>query len=73
MTTKRFALDSVGKKIYIGTLVEFRSDIFVIEDMKYLSWSKEQFLTLRAKKNKHKILDYVPSNKVMRRYTRSYE
>ena len=67
MLTKRFALDKKGKRIYIGTLVEYKNSLFYVENMNYLMWTKKQFITLRSKKNKNKILDFITPEEVAKR------
>ena len=64
MSTKRFAIDKKGNKIYIGNVVKFNNQLFLVEDMNYLSWSKEQYITLRDRNNKNKILEYITPSEV---------
>ena len=64
MSTKRFAIDKKGNKIYIGNVVKFIIQLFLVEDMNYLSWSKEQYITLRDRNNKNKILEYITPSEV---------
>jgi len=59
MSTKKFALDFRDKRIYIGSSVNYKNSVYFVEDIKYLSWSTSQYLTLREKKNKNKIIDYI--------------
>jgi hypothetical protein len=68
MKTRRFAIDQHGKRIYIGSSVKYNNKIFLVEDMQYLSWSKDQYLTLTDKKNKNKKIDFVSSSDVTIKY-----
>ena len=63
--TRRFALDSKGKKVYIGSSVYFKNKLFLVEDMQYLSWNKIQYLTLVDKKNKNKKIEFVSPEQVV--------
>ena len=54
MSTRRYALDQKGKKIYIGSSIKYRNLSFLVEDINYLSWNTEQYLTLADKRNKNK-------------------
>ena len=64
MSTRRFALDSGGKKIYINDHVLYENKVYYIEDIKYLKWSKEQYLTLVNSRNKNKKLDFILPDKI---------
>jgi hypothetical protein len=64
-TTRRFALDNRGKKVYIGSAVLFRNKLFLVEDMQYLSWNKIQYLTLVDGKNKNKKVEFVTPEEVI--------
>ena len=66
--TRRFALDNKGKKVYIGSAVVFRNKLFLVEDMQYLSWNTNQYLTLVDKRNKNKKIEFVPSKEVIITY-----
>ena len=68
MATRKFALDKVGRKIYVGNLVQYNNKIFFVEDMNFLSWNREQYLTLRDKTNKNKKLEYISPNNVVSRH-----
>jgi|15BtaG_2_1085339.scaffolds.fasta_scaffold79779_2 hypothetical protein len=70
MQTKRFAIDSKGKRIYIGSSVRYRNSTYLVEDMKFLSWSRSQYLTLCENKNKNKKVDFVLSSDVLMVYSR---
>ena len=66
MTSRSFALDQNGKRIYIGSIIEYDNTLFYVEDMNFpLSWSREHYLTLRAKNNKNKLLEFISSKKVL--------
>ena len=67
-TTRRFALDNRGKKVYIGSAVIFRNRLFLVEDMHYLSWNKNQYLTLVDKKNINKKIEFVSPEEVIMTY-----
>jgi len=64
MLTRRFAHDANGKKIYIGSIVLYNNKPFLIEDMEYLSWHTEQYITLVDKKNKNKKMRFISPKKV---------
>ena len=68
MTTRTFAVDKKGKKIYIGTIVEYKKEPFFIENMNMLSWNREQYLTLRSKKNKNKTLEFITPKDVFAKH-----
>ena len=54
MTTRRYALDGRNHKVYIGSTVNYNNRRFLVEDIQYLSWNTEQYLTLIDQKNKKK-------------------
>ena len=64
MSTRRFALDRKGKRFYIGSTVEYNNKIFLVEDMQFLAWSREQYITLCDKRNKNKKIEFVSSKDV---------
>jgi hypothetical protein len=64
MTTRRYALDMYRNKIFIGSAVRYRNRIFLIEEIEYLSWSTNQYLTLVEKKNKNKKMKFIAPNEV---------
>ena len=70
MQTRKFAIDSKGKRIYIGSSVNYKNLTYLVEDMKFLSWSRSQYLTLYEKKNKNKKVDFVLSSDVITVYPR---
>jgi len=70
MQTKRFAIDSDGKRIYIGSSVRYKNSTYLVEDMKFLSWNRSQYLTLCERKNKNKKVDFVPSSDVVTIYSK---
>ena len=59
MSTKRFATDRRGKRFYIGSIVEYLDDLYYVDDMHFESWTRNQYLTIRKKTNKNKILEYI--------------
>ncbi len=65
MSTKRFALDRKGKRFYIGSTVEYNNKIFLVEDMQFLSWNREQYITLCDRRNKNKKIEFVSSKDVL--------
>ena len=69
MQTRKFAIDSKGQRIYIGSSVRYRNSVYLIEDMKYLSWDTSQYLTLQEKKNKNKRVDFVHCHEVRKIYS----
>ena len=64
MSTRRFALDSRGKKVYINDYVLYENKVYFIEDIKYLKWNRGQYLTLVDSRNKNKKVDFVSPNDV---------
>ena len=70
MQTRKFAIDSKGKRIYIGSSVNYKNSTYLVEDMKFLSWSRSQYLTLCENKNKNKKIDFVLSSDVITVYPR---
>jgi CBS-domain-containing membrane protein len=65
MSTRRFTYDANGKKIYIGSIVIYKNRHFLVEDMEYLSWNREHYITLVDKKNKNKIVRFISPKDVM--------
>ena len=65
MSTRRFALDRRGKRFYIGSVVEYNNKTFLVEDMQFLAWSREQYVTLCDKRNKNKKIEFVASRDVL--------
>jgi hypothetical protein len=45
-------------------VVKYKNNLFLVEDIDYLSWSTNQYLTLVAQKNKNKILKYISPEEV---------
>lgn len=64
MTTRRFAYDLNGDKITVGSQVKYKNKIYLLEDIEYLSWNINQYLTLTEQKNKNKKIKFVSSNEV---------
>jgi len=59
MVTRRYALDKNKHKLYIGSMVKYNNNFFLIENIDYLSWSTNQYLTLIDHRNKNKILKFI--------------
>lgn len=55
----RYTFDVDGKKVYIGANVYYNNRIWLLEDIHYLSWNTDQYLTLKDLKNKNKKIDFV--------------
>tara|TARA_R110000824_G_scaffold14726_8_gene62477 strand:+ start:1817 stop:2032 length:216 start_codon:yes stop_codon:yes gene_type:complete len=68
MLTRRYANDKNGKKVYVGTSVKYKNLTYLIEDIQYLSWNRNQYLTLLDKKNKNKKVDFVLPSEVSIQY-----
>ena len=68
MTTRRFAIDKKGKRLYIGSAVKYKNLICIVEDMKYLTWDKKQYITLVSKRNNNKKIDFVDPSDVLVHY-----
>jgi len=58
-TTRRFTIDKKGKKAYIGSRVLFRNRMWLIEDIDYLSWNTNQYLTLIDPSNKTSKIKFI--------------
>ena len=59
MPTSRFVIDSNGKRAHLGSKVFYKNKIWLLEDIEYLSWSADQYITLRDLKNKNKKAEFV--------------
>lgn len=59
MTTRRYALDGRNRKVYIGSTVSYNNRSFLVEDIQYLAWNTDQYLTLVDKKNNNKKLEFI--------------
>ena len=68
MSTRRFALDRRGKRFYIGSVVEYNNKTFLVEDMQFHTWSREQYITLCDKRNKNKKIEFVASRDVLAKH-----
>jgi hypothetical protein len=64
MSTRRFTLDSRGRKMYINDYVLYENKVYYIEDIKYLNWSNDQYITLVDSKNKNKKIDFISPNDI---------
>ena len=64
MSTRRYALDKDGKKVLIGSKVSFKNKIYIVEDIEYLSWNINQYLTLSELKNRNKKVQFVSSHEI---------
>jgi hypothetical protein len=65
MSTNRFTLDADGNRAYIGGRVYYRNKVWVLKDINYLKWNKEQYLTLQDLHNKNKNISYIKPNQVL--------
>ena len=54
MLTKKFAIDANGEKAYEGTEVLYKNKVWLLEAIDYLSWNRNQYLTLLDPNNKIK-------------------
>jgi len=70
MSTKRFAIDQRNKRVYIGSTVKYNNQTFLVEEISYLSWGTDQYLTLVDKNNKNKKLQFISPNDVSIKYKR---
>jgi len=68
MSTRRYAVDKNDKKIYIGSIVKYKNLNYLIEEIQYLSWNRNQYLTLLNQKNKNKKIDFVLPSDVSIQY-----
>ena len=72
MSTKRYAIDKNGKKVYIGSDVRYKNLNYLVEEIQYLSWNRNQYLTLLDKKNKNKKIDFVLPSEVSIQYKKRH-
>ena len=63
--TSRFTVDARGKKAYLGSKVLYENNIWILEDIEYLLWSNEQYLTLKNIKNKNKTVNFISPNNII--------
>ena len=70
MTTRRFALDKNNHKLYIGSLVKYNNKFFLVENIDYLSWNTNQYLTLVDRKNKNKKIKFITPDETVVIYER---
>ena len=63
--TNRFTLDARGKKVYVGDCVSYNNCTWLLEDIDYLTWNSNQYLTLRDVRNKNKKINFVLSGDVI--------
>ena len=67
MATKIFAVDRKGKKFFIGSVVEYKNNLYSVEDMLFTAHPRDQYITIKQKNNKYKILEYIlPEDVVLR-------
>ena len=62
MSTTRFTLDGNGRRAYIGSPVYYKNKVWLLEDIQYLRWNSEQYLTLQDPKNKNKKVEFVQAS-----------
>jgi hypothetical protein len=68
MLSNRYTIDARGRKAYVGTKVYYKNKLWLLEDIEYLSWSVDQFLTLQDINNKNKRVTFVsPSNVIAKK------
>ena len=64
MLTKKFAIDANGEKAYEGTEVLYKNKVWLLEAIDYLSWNRNQYLTLLDPNNKIKKMRYIDPREV---------
>ena len=64
MQTRRFALDRHQNKIFIGSSVKYDNRVFLVEEIEYLSWCPDQYLTLTDERNKNKKMRFISPDNV---------
>ena len=62
MSTTRFTLDGNGTRAYIGSPVYYKNKVWLLEDIQYLQWNSEQYLTLKDPNNRNKKVEFEKSN-----------
>ena len=65
MISNRFTIDAHGKKVYVGSNVYYRNKKWLLEDIEYVSWNSNQYLTLQDLSNKNKKLTFISPNSVI--------
>ena len=65
MISNRFTIDAHGKKAYVGSNVYYRNKKWLLEDIEYVSWNSNQYLTLQDLSNKNKKLTFISPNSVI--------
>lgn len=55
----RYTIDAYGKKAYLGSKVLYNNKIFLLEEINYLSWNSNQYLTLQDANNQNKKIDFI--------------
>lgn len=59
MATRIFAVDRKGKKFFIGSTVEYKNNLYFVEDMLFTAHPRDQYITIKQKSNQYKILEYI--------------
>ena len=57
--TRRFTIDSRGKRAYVGSKVRYNNRVWLLEDIQCLAWNKNQYLTLQDVRNKNKKIEFI--------------
>jgi len=65
MSTNRFTIDAHGKRTYVGSKVYYKNQKWLLEDIEYVSWNSNQYLTLQDLSNKNKKLTFISPNSVI--------
>ena len=64
MLTKKFAIDANGEKAHEGSEVLYKNKVWLLETIDYLSWNRNQYLTLLDPNNKIKKMRYIDPREV---------
>ena len=65
VATGRYTIDATGKKAYIGNKVYYENKIWLLKDIKYLSWNSNQYLILQDINNKNKELSFISPTSIL--------
>jgi len=64
MATNRFTIDSLGRRAYVGSKVSYNNKVWLLEDIQYLRWSADQYLTLQDPRNKNKKIQFISPHSI---------
>ena len=65
ISTGRYTIDAHGRKVYVGAKVYYRDKKWLLEDIQYVSWNANQYLTLQDVFNKNKRVTFISPQSVI--------